>query len=103
MIIQTNIDLNSTFALIKEIKQGIKQKCYITITEANINVSEVGLRIIIQTKNYKTREPIYFQRTIPEINLIHADKKIHYNIIRKTIDQANNFFRKEQTNNELYN
>lgn len=96
MNIRTDLDLKSTFDLIKEIKKNIKQECYISITEADINVSEVGLRITIQTKNYKTREPIYFQRTIPEIDLIHADKKLHYATIKKTIDEANRFFRKEQ-------
>jgi len=118
MTIQTDLNLKTTFDLIQEIKKGIKQKCYVTITETSIGVSEVGLRIIIQTKNYRTKENMHVERTIPEINLIHADREPHYTIIKKLIDEANKYFKKEQINavnehsffnkngsfkNELYN
>lgn len=96
----TDINLNSTFALIQKIKQGIKQKCYISITEADIGVSGIGLRITIQTKNYRTNEPIYFQRTIKmKLTLEqHGDSGLHNTIIKKTIDQANRLFKEEQIN-----
>lgn len=96
MTIQTDLNLKTTFALIQEIKKGIKQKCYITITEADIGVSEIGLRITIQTKNYRTKENMYFQRTINERELIHSDREQHYVVVKRTIDKANQYFKEEQ-------
>ena len=91
-----NINLTSTFNLIQEIKKGIKQKCYIEITDDNINKLNRGLCITIQTKNYRTKEFIYYQRIITERELIKSTENSHTTIIKHTIDAANNFFRKEQ-------
>lgn len=94
--IKTNLNLKPTFRLIQELKKSIKQKCYIEITDADINVSGRGLRIIIQTKNYKTKKFMYFERTITEKELIESTGNSHTLIIKHIIDDANNFFRKEQ-------
>jgi hypothetical protein len=92
--IKTSIDLTPTFRLIQEIKQGIKQQCCVEITDAD--VSGRGLRITIQTKNYKTKEFMYYQRVITERELIKSPENIHTTIIKHTITEANNFFRKKQ-------
>lgn len=102
--IKTNINLNSTFHLIQEIRQGIKQKCYIEISDTDVGTKGLGLCIRIQTKNYKTKEFMYFERTITEKELIKSPEHIHTTIIKHTITAANNFFRKEQErqNNSNY-
>lgn len=94
--IKTNINLEPTFRLIQELKQGIKQKCYIEITDADVDVSGRSLRIRIQTKNYKTKEFMYYQRVITEEELIKSPENLHTTIIKYIINTANNFFRKEQ-------
>jgi hypothetical protein len=96
MGLKTTINLESTFRLIQEIKKGIKQKCYVEITDADVNISGRGLRIIIQAKNYKTKKVMYFQRIVTEKELIKSTGNTHTTIIKHTINAANNFFRKEQ-------
>lgn len=90
--IKTTINLEPTFRLIQELKQGIKQKCCVEITNSNAR----DLCIRIQTKNYKTKRSIYFQRIITEEELIMSPESLHSIIINHTITEANNFFRKEQ-------
>jgi uridine phosphorylase len=94
--IKPNINLTLIFQLIQEIKQGIKQQCYIEITDADVDVSGKGLRITIQAKNYKTKEFMYYQQIITERELIKSTRNLHTTIIKHIIDAANNFFRKEQ-------
>ncbi|MBW1800674.1 MAG: hypothetical protein JRJ85_08085 [Deltaproteobacteria bacterium] len=95
--LKTNLDLKSIFDLIQKIKKGIKQKSCITITESDNYTVEPGLRILIETKNYKTKEYMYFKRNISESELIHTERDLHYTIIEKTIEEANDYFREEQT------
>jgi hypothetical protein len=91
-----DINLESIFALIQEIKQGIKQKCYVELFNKDVGVSETGLCIRIQTKNYKTKEFMYFERIITEKALRESPENAHHNVVRYIIDAANDFFRKEQ-------
>jgi sugar-specific transcriptional regulator TrmB len=95
--IKTTINLESTFRLIQELKQGIKQKCCVEIADSSVR----GLCIRIRTKNYKTKEFMYFQRIITEDELIMASEGLHSIIINHTINEANDFFRKEQTNDNI--
>ena len=90
---QYEIDLGATFCLIQELRQGIKQTCDIIISDNDVNVSNRGLCIIIQTKNYKTKEPIYFQRTITEKELIETPGNLHSSIVNHIITDANGFFK----------
>lgn len=96
MGLKTTINLESTFRLIQEIKKGIKQQCYIEISDDNINKHNRGLCITIQTKNYRTKNFMYHQRIITEKELIKSTGNSHTLIIKHIIDDANNFFRKEQ-------
>lgn len=95
-------DLNSTSALksmfyyIQKIKQGIKQKCHIEITDADVDVSGAGFYIRIQTKNYKTKQPMYVQKIITEEEIITLDNELHNSLINKIIKEANYYFREEQ-------
>lgn len=93
---KTYIDLEKTFNLITKIKQGIKQECRIELFDANVDVSGRGFGIRIQTRNYKTKEYMYFQRMITEREIIILDKFLYDNLINKLIEEANHFFRKEQ-------
>lgn len=90
--IKTTINLEPTFRLIQELKQGIKQKCCVEIIDSGVR----DLCIEIRTRNYKTKEFMYFQRIITEEELIMSPESLHSIIISHTIDEANDFFRKEQ-------
>jgi hypothetical protein len=98
--LELNVGLKSIFALIQKLKQGIKQKSYIEISDADIGVSGRGLCVRIQTKNYKTKEYMYFQKTITEEEIITIDNplydSLYSNLINRIIEEANYFFREEQ-------
>lgn len=93
---KTHIDLEKTFNLITKIKKGIKQECCVALFDVNLGVSDRGFRIRIETRNYKTREYMYFQKTITEREIITLDKFLYDNLIDKLIKGANHFFRREQ-------
>lgn len=94
---ETNTGLISSLKLLKKVKQGIKQKCYIDLSEADRDVSSTGLRIRIITKNHKTNENMYFQTIITEEELILLEESFFDRIINKLIVDANDHFRKEQS------
>lgn len=95
--IKTSIDLGSTFQLIQEIKKGIKQKCNVEIFDENKDIFNRGLCIRITTKNYKTKDFMYFERVITEKELIESPENTYYGVIKHIIDTANDLFRKGQS------
>ena len=88
-----NLDLKPVSDLIRTIKKGIKQKSYITITESDTD----DLRIIAETRNSKTKEYMYYQKTITTKELLNMDNHLHNVIIDSFIEEANHYFEKEQS------
>lgn len=95
-MIKTNIELGEVFKLIQTIKQGIKQKCHIEITDADVGVSGIGICIRIQARNYKTKQPMYVQRTITEKEIVILDNRLYSSLVNRVIEEANYYFREEQ-------
>ena len=97
----SNIDLKEVFTLIKTLKQGIKQKCSIEITDSDVGISDRGLRIRVEGKNYKTKKYMYFERIITETEIFNLDGHYdsHSNLINNTIKKVNYHFIKEQGDN----
>ena len=95
--IKTNIELGATFALIQKIKKGIKQKCNIEISTTDVGVSGQGLRILVQAKNYKTKEFMYTQKIVTEEEMVTIHNRQQDYLINSLIEKANYYFRKEQS------
>jgi len=97
----SNIDLKETFKLIEKIKQGIKQECYVEISNIDLGASDRALRIRIQAKNYKTNVYMYIEKVIAEKEIIFMNNYLYNNLIDMFIEKANYYFRKEQS--KIYN